>query len=243
MSILESLKNRSYVPYSNSPVSCAVAARSGSLYPGVRIENISFPLTISAVQCALFACLSESEQPETLYIDSSGRDEPQLKFWVETFELTVADAETLDSDRYTPVIVPDGSSGDIRGLLKEGLDRAVVPHSGFPVAAVLVTGRGLISGSNIEPENSAWEMGLCAERVALAKAIAYGITDIRSIHVHTIRGDFGSPCGACRQVIVEHMAGHPLFIHHPDGTTSRHFTGDLLPYSFKSKFLNNLGGQ
>ncbi len=113
----------------------------------------------------------------------------------------------------------------------------MTPHSHFPVAALLETSDGLLSGVNLE--FSAWESGLCAERVAVAKALAYGVKseDISAMHLHTRHGEYSSPCGACRQVIIEHLPSIPVIIHHPDGSTSRHFSSDLLPYSFKSDFL------
>lgn len=231
----ESLTNRSYVPYSNQPATCAVSGQSGTLYPGVRIENISFPLTIPAVRCGLYSCLSEGEQPETLYIDSPSDD--SLGFWREEYGIRVAGPEELDSENFA---VTTAGDMDILTLLSQGLDRSVVPNSGFPVAAVLLTGQGMVYGVNIEIEGPHWDLGLCAERVVLAKAIAAGLTDFKEMHVHTRRGDYSSPCGACRQVIVEHMPHHPVFIHHPDGTTSRHFSDDLLPYSFQSDYLRGL---
>lgn len=230
----ETLTDRSYVPYSNKPAACAVAGKNGSLFPGVRIENISFPLTISAAQSSLFTCLSEAEQPETLYIDTSADE--HLEFWKKTYDLRIGHPEELDSRNFQTVTVED-SDKEISDLLSQRLDRAVVPNSQFQVAAVLETGEGLIFGANIEIEGAAWEMGLCAERVALAKTIAYGITDLKAMHILTRRGDYSSPCGACRQVLVEHIPHHPIFIHHPDGSVSRHFSTDLLPYSFKSDFL------
>jgi len=235
---IDSLTDRSYVPYSEKPAACAIGSESGMLYPGVRIENISFPLTIPAVQSALFSCLVEADRPETLYIDSE--KDVNTDFWKKAFGLRVAEpAEASSEHLHSPFLVGHADD-EIPGLLKQWLERAVVPNSGFPVSAVLETEEGLVCGANVEPQGAAWEMGLCAERVALARAIAGGASGFRAMHIHTRRGEYSSPCGACRQVILEQMPRKPVFIHHPDGSISRHFSNDLLPYSFKSDYLKRL---
>src|SRR5699024_12516589 len=94
-----------------------------------------------------------------------------------------------------------GSSSPL-DLLKSLLDRAKVEESNFPVAAIAETKEGFVSGVNIEC--SAWNMGLCAERIAISKALTYTVSNINALHIHTRFGEFSSPCGACRQIIREH---------------------------------------
>ena len=232
--ISEQLQFRSYAPYSGHPEFVVVQSRSGALFPGVRIENISFPLTIPAVQCGLVTCLSEGEEPEILYLPETGISESKLTYWMNELNLTCKNLTGM-SGEITPVFQ---EVTNISTKLKSLLKQAVIPHSDFPVSTLLDTNYGFIGGVNIE--FSAWNTGLCAERTAIAKALAYGVdtTDINAIHLHTEHGEYSSPCGACRQVIVEHLPRMPVFIHHADGSTSRHFSSDLLPYSFKSDFLS-----
>lgn len=235
---VQELKERCYTPYSGQTNYAMVRSRSGDFYPGVRIENISFPLTISAEQCALVICISEGAEPGTLYLPDAAASGDHLDFWQKELNLEL---DNLAKIKAEPAEIRQ-VEGTIKKQLEALLDAAVAPHSHFPVAALLETSTGFISGVNLE--FSAWESGLCAERVAIAKALAYGIgsNNITALHLHTRHGEYSSPCGACRQVIIEHLPRIPVFIHHPDDTTSRHFSSDLLPYSFKSDFLRNPGG-
>lgn len=227
------LKNTSYVPYSNRPQATVVESENGTRFPGVRIENISFPLTISAVQNAIFCCLSEGEVPQTLFIEEDYPAE-KITYWEKLYSIECADIKALKDFTTSPVVV---SVNDIPAELTKLLDRAVVDESDFPVAALLKTADGYITGVNIETPD--WSRGLCAERVALAKAISHGMTDFQALYVHTRGGEFSSPCGACRQVLLEHLPHHPVHLHHSNGSQSTHFTSDLLPYSFQSLSLQN----
>jgi len=225
------LINRSYVPYSNKPEACVVEAKSGTCYPGVRIENISFPLTISAIQAAVCICLSEGDYPQKVYVQPSSSAAPG-PFWVDEFQLAVTKKTDLSALSFAPlqneIII------DIHCKLKQLLGHAVTPHSNFAVSAVLETGQGWVDGVNIEVAE--WSRGLCAERVALAKALAYGLSlaSASNFYIHTSGGDFSSPCGACRQVMVEHLLDTIVELHHPNNTISKHFMNDLLPYNFSA---------
>jgi cytidine deaminase len=78
--------------------------------------------------------------------------------------------------------------------------RAYIPYSHYPVgSAVLAEDGEIYGGANIE--NSAYPSGLCAERVAIFKAISEGNRKILGIAIVTENA--GSPCGACRQVMRE----------------------------------------
>lgn len=229
---LNQLRQLSYVPYSGRPGIAVAESRSGNFFPGVRIENVSFPLTIPAEQAALYSCLSEGELPQTLYTEEV--TSANLAYWKEEYDLHIENlTDGTDIDRFKDVVL----NGEIKSLLRSLLNRAVTGNSDFPVSAILEAEEGRISGVNIE--GGSWESGLCAERVVLAKAMAHGVNikEIRALHLHTLHGEYSSPCGACRQVIVEHLPRSPVIIHHPDGSVSRHFSSDLLPYSFKSDFL------
>jgi homotetrameric cytidine deaminase len=115
------------------------------------------------------------------------------------------------------------------------LDYAKVEESNFPVAALLETEKGFFSGVNIEC--SSWSMGLCAERIAIAKALSFGCQQLKTLHIHTRDGEFSSPCGACRQVLIEHMPKRQIHLYHADHSKSIHFCNDLLPHSFQSSSL------
>ena len=77
---------------------------------------------------------------------------------------------------------------------------AYVPYSKYPVGAALLSASGKIyDGVNVE--NAAYPTGICAERVAVFKAVSEGEREFIAIAVVTDNG--GSPCGSCRQVLSE----------------------------------------
>lgn len=85
-------------------------------------------------------------------------------------------------------------------LANEARRRAYVPYSNYPVGAALRTKSGRIyTGVNVE--NAAYPQTMCAERVAIFKAVSEGETEFEVIAVVTNNG--GSPCGGCRQVMAE----------------------------------------
>src|SRR5690554_5230218 len=94
-------------------------------------------------------------------------------------------------------------SEDERTLLDAARDartRAYTPYSGFPVgAAVEVDDGRLYSGANIE--NAAYPQTVCAERVAIFKAVSEGARRLRRVAVVSESG--ASPCGGCRSVMAE----------------------------------------
>lgn len=233
---LTDLTQRSYTPYSQQPHIAVVESNDGSFFPGVQIENISFPLTISAIQNALFNCLSEAHQPRKLYIDNENGKSAALQFWISEFKLKIETFSSLGDITFCAVARQIEES-QIRPVLIQLQKKALIDHSNFAVSSLLKTGKGYFPGVNIELDD--WSRGLCAERVALAKALSYGATDFQALHIYTQKGEYNSPCGACRQVICEHLPHQPVYLHHADGTTAIHFSSHLLPYSFQSSTLTN----
>ena len=85
-------------------------------------------------------------------------------------------------------------------LANTARERAYVPYSGYRVGSSLRTRSGRIfTGVNVE--NAAFPQTMCAERVAMFKAVSEGEKDFEVITVVTDNG--GSPCGGCRQVMAE----------------------------------------
>lgn len=227
------LKQRAYVPYSEKAVACIVKGVSGKYYPGVRVENVSFPITIPAIQSACCFCLSEGDNPEAVILDKDENIE-QLSFWIDEFDLTKliqSDLEGVEFENPKANV----SSSTVKSTLVTLLDQAITIQSDFPVSSLLECDSGFISGVNVEV--SEWTKGLCAERMAIAKAFSTGHTNFKSMSLHTLKGEFSSPCGACRQVIYEHLPNNQIDFHHADGTLSTHYTNDLLPLSFTSSSL------
>src|SRR5262247_751825 len=81
----------------------------------------------------------------------------------------------------------------------EARERALARYSGFKVGAAIETGDGKIyTGCNIE--NASYGLSICAERVALWKALSEGARDFRQMAIVSDAETITSPCGACRQL-------------------------------------------
>lgn len=113
--------------------------------------------------------------------------------------------------------------------------RAHAPYSGFAVGAAVLDGDGRIhTGCNVE--NASYGLSVCAERHAVASAVASGADRLAAIAVVTGTDPPAAPCGACRQVLAEF--GDLQVILASDGgrrvTTS---VSDLLPMAFTRQSL------
>ncbi len=229
------LKERAHTPYSKKPVACIVEGDRGDFFLGVRIENVSFPLTISAVQAACSICLSYQQMPKRiLYVDEPPS---QLEYWKNEFDCTAELVNDISSIKLKDYHSPVPSTK--KELLVQLLGEAVIPNSDFPVSAILLSKQEDVCFTGVNIEVSDWAKGLCAERIALSKALASGVNEFANISVHTLKGEFSSPCGACRQVLHEHLPLSKVELFHADATYSEHFVIDLLPFSFTSKNLGN----
>ncbi|HNW95357.1 MAG TPA: cytidine deaminase [Anaerolineaceae bacterium] len=114
---------------------------------------------------------------------------------------------------------------------KEARELAYAPYSRYRVGAAVLSADGQVfTGSNIE--NAAYPSSLCAERVAIFKAVSEGHRKLEAVAVVTKNG--GSPCGGCRQVMREFGGTQMLvLIADESGTLLAEFTLDaLLPRSF-----------
>jgi len=107
---------------------------------------------------------------------------------------------------------------------------AYAPYSRYPVGAALLTTSGRIyEGVNVE--NAAYPTGMCAERVAVFKAVAEGERQFEAVAVVTNNG--GSPCGACRQVLAEFGLDTVVLIADAEGKLcQRTSVRELLPGAF-----------
>jgi cytidine deaminase len=112
---------------------------------------------------------------------------------------------------------------------------AYAPYSGYAVGAALMTPAGKIyTGVNVE--NAAYPTSLCAERVALVKAVSEGEREFVMMAVATENG--GTPCGACRQAMAEFGLEARVLIVNGQGVILKRATvRELLPDSFGPKQL------
>ncbi len=119
----------------------------------------------------------------------------------------------------------------------EGRERAYAPYSRFAVGAAVLTASGKIfHGCNIE--NAAYSVGVCAERAALFSAYAAGERDIVALAVVTPTDDVASPCGACRQVMLELSPKSVVLLLNMHGAQRLVTPQELLPHGFGPQQLD-----
>lgn len=113
----------------------------------------------------------------------------------------------------------------------EARERAYASYSDYAVGAALLGSSGRVyTGCNVE--NAVYPMCMCAERVAVFKAVSEGERDFEAIAVVTENG--GSPCGACRQVLREFGGDIVVVIADVEGNYRETTVDQLLPDSFSA---------
>ncbi len=123
-------------------------------------------------------------------------------------------------------------------VANEMLEKAYVPYSKFPVGAALVTKEGKIyTGCNIE--NASYPLTNCAERTAVFKAVSEGDKEFQTIVVTADTEGPVSPCGACRQVLVEFCEPEmPVVLTNKKGDIKETTVSELLPGAFREKDMD-----
>ena len=102
---------------------------------------------------------------------------------------------------------------ELLNTAQKAAEKAYAPYSQFPVgAALLTTENRVFTGCNIE--NVSYGLTICAERVAVSNAVSEGHRRFAAIAVWASQNPHGSvtPCGACRQVLIEFMSPESLVI-------------------------------
>jgi cytidine deaminase len=119
---------------------------------------------------------------------------------------------------------------------KAARERAVAAFSDFKVGAALETDDGrIITGCNIE--NSTYGLTMCAERVAIFKAVSDGHKSFKRIAVVADSHQPTTPCGACRQVLWEFAGDIEVILADLSEIRTRHQLKDLLPHPFDARFI------
>ena len=115
-------------------------------------------------------------------------------------------------------------------------ERAHAPYSQFRVGAALETRTGtIVTGCNIE--NATYGLTICAERVALYKAVSEGLRGFARIAIVADSRDPTPPCGACRQILWEFGGDLEVILANLAGERARHRLRDLLPLPFDARLL------
>jgi cytidine deaminase len=121
-------------------------------------------------------------------------------------------------------------------LAKQAREGAFAPYSKFKVGAVLETEDGRIfNGCNIE--SASYGLTVCAERVALWKAISEGARAFHRIAIVADTENLTTPCGACRQLLWEFAGSCTVLLANLRGEVFKMSVGELLPRAFDAEFL------
>jgi cytidine deaminase len=115
-------------------------------------------------------------------------------------------------------------------------ERALASFSDFKVGAALETGNGrIVTGCNLE--NATYGLTMCAERLAIFKALSEGHRSFKRIAVVADTTQPITPCGACRQVLWEFGGNLEVILADLHEVKSRHQLRDLLPHPFDARFI------
>jgi cytidine deaminase len=114
--------------------------------------------------------------------------------------------------------------------------KAHAPYSHFLVGAAIETEDGrIITGCNVE--NATYGLSVCAERVAVFKAVSEGVRKFKAIAVSADSGTLTPPCGACRQILWEFLGDVPVTLVNLQGQTETFRLSEIFPRPFDASFL------
>jgi len=137
-------------------------------------------------------------------------------------------------------VTDKSKEGDrLRDAAFAAMENAYAPYSRFRVgSAVLASSGEIVSGCNVE--NAAYGEALCAERVAVAAAVAQGLTSFEEIAIASESDEPAPPCGSCRQTMSEFAPDLLVSSYARNGKTATWRLSELLPEAFA---LNHLRGR
>jgi cytidine deaminase len=128
------------------------------------------------------------------------------------------------------------AAGELVALARQAREHACAPYSHFKVGAALETADGaVITGCNIE--NATYGLTICAERVAMFKALSEGHRRFTRIAIVADSAAPTPPCGACRQILWEYGGDLDIVLASLTAETGRHRLKDLLPLPFDVRNL------
>jgi cytidine deaminase len=128
------------------------------------------------------------------------------------------------------------SASELVKAARQARRRARADYSGFKVGAALEAADGtIITGCNIE--NATYGLTMCAERVAMFKAISEGHRTFRRIAVVADTDTPTPPCGSCRQILWEFAGNIDVILANTRRVTSTRTMSELLPQPFDRSFL------
>jgi cytidine deaminase len=134
------------------------------------------------------------------------------------------------------------STEELLAVASRARERAVAPFSNFRVGAAIETVDGKVyTGCNIE--SASYGLTVCAERVAIWKALSEGATSFSRLVIVADTETPTPPCGTCRQIIWEFCRDTDLVLANLRGEIQVMNIHDLLPRAFDARFLKETGGR
>lgn len=125
----------------------------------------------------------------------------------------------------------------LRRAAREAQKHAYAPYSRFPVGAALLTKSGaLVTGCNVE--NASYGATICAERAALAAAVASGELELRALVIVSGASSPTPPCGICRQCLSELAPNLEIRSYSDDESSAEYSLRELLPTAFGAEQLD-----
>lgn len=132
----------------------------------------------------------------------------------------------------------DKKEVDINEAAKQARLQSVAPFSNFKVGAAVKTRSGKIyTGCNIE--SASYGLTVCAERVAIWKALSEGEREFTDLAVVADTESLTPPCGTCRQIIWEFGKNATIKLLNLQGQSETVSIRDLLPRAFDARFLKD----
>ena len=236
---------RSYTPYSGEPRAAAALLSDGMWTCGVRVESASYSLVIPAATAVVAACvsagrqdiaaiaLSDTARPDELAFLQGTFAGPAIQFAANVF--IYGDIPTDIGARLpsSTACSSNFSPGEGIALARVAAGFAYAPLSNFAVGCVIRTKSGrLYRGTNVEHPD--WTRGICAERSALSSAISNGECALEELYLSCLKDSTCTPCGACRQLIVEAMPDGIIWMNIGIAPPVSMALKELLPLSFTS---------
>lgn len=131
----------------------------------------------------------------------------------------------------------EGNLQELIETAKEARLHSVAPFSKFLVGAALKTAEGKVyTGCNVE--SASYGLTVCAERVAIWKALSEGERDFAELAIVADTSRLTPPCGTCRQIIHEFCRNAHIVLANLRGETQECSIKELLPRAFDARFLS-----
>lgn len=249
LSAAENAARHAYVPYSGKKKAVVLLLEDGSLIPGVRIDNASFSLSISALINA-FSTAVALRRKDVVAIAFSHAMSLSDRAFIESHACGPFNRETerlLVHTGQTGIPTPGDPVDPFETATEDGpmamarviSERAFIPESNFPVGCLMELDDGrLVPGVNVEhPE---WPFILCAERNALGTIVSYGLSQPSRIYLSCPTDDEATPCGACRQVMVELAPHATVWMDRGKEPVEKTRADDLLPGYFSGEAIRRM---